>query len=156
MLGCELRIPSELLYGGHCNNYSQQIQSYGDYVAHLKERLQHAHEVARKILSVDARRQSETYDSKLAVYKYKIGDIVRAEKSSVRPGLSPKLQPLYQGPCLIVDKYNDLVYRVHLSKWGICQVLHHNKLKPYEGTNTTCWLRKAKIALPERHEDSAS
>ena len=116
MLGRELRIPSELLYGGQCNNYTQQIQSYGDYVAHLKERLQHAHEVARKNLSVGARRQSETYDSKLAVYKYKIGDIVWAEKTSVRPGLSPKLQSLYQGPCLIVDKYNDLVYRVQLSK----------------------------------------
>ncbi|MEW8191404.1 MAG: reverse transcriptase domain-containing protein [Candidatus Thiodiazotropha endolucinida] len=156
MLGRELRIPSELLYGGQCNNYTQQIQSYGDYVAHLKERLQHAHEVARKNLSVGARRQSETYDSKLAVYKYKIGDIVWAEKTSVRPGLSPKLQSLYQGPCLIVDKYNDLVYRVQLSKWGICQVLHHNKLKPYEGTNTPRWLRKAKTALTERHADSAS
>lgn len=52
-----------------------------------------------KNLSVGARRQTEIYDAKLAIYKYKTGDEIWSEKTSVRPGLSPKLQPLYQGPC---------------------------------------------------------
>ena len=149
MLGRELRIPSELMYGGQCNNSDQEITSYGDYVEFLKERIRHAHEVARKNLTLGARRQSEIYDAKLAFHKYKLGDVVWAEKTSVRTGLSPKLQPLYHGPCLIVEKYNDLVYRVQLSKWGVCQVLHHNKMKPYEGVNIPRWLRKAKTAITE-------
>ena len=68
---------------------------------------------------------------------------------SIRPGLSPKLQPLYHGPCLIVEKYNDLVYRVQLSKWGVCQVLHHNKMKPYEGVNILRWLKRARATMTE-------
>ena len=149
MLGRELRIPSELMYGGQCNNSDQEIKSYGDYIEYLKQRIRHAHEIARKNLTSGARRQSEIYDAKLAVYTYKLGDVVWAEKTSIRPGLSPKLQPLYHGPCLIVEKYNDLVYRVQLSKWGVCQVLHHNKMKPYEGVNIPRWLKRAKASMTE-------
>ena len=152
MLSRELRIPSELLYGGHCDISTRDVSSYGDYVAHLKDRIQHAHEVARKNLSVAARRPSEIYDAKLAVNKFKVGDLVWAEKTSVRPGLSPKLQSLYQGPCLIVEKYNDLVYRVQISRWRVFQVLHHNKLKPYEGSR---WMRKAKAVFVKKSHDSA-
>ena len=49
MLGRELRIPSELMYGGQCNNSDQEIKSYGDYIEYLKQRIRHAHEIARKI-----------------------------------------------------------------------------------------------------------
>ena len=111
MLGRELRIPSECLYGGQCDSYNQDFKSYGDYVEYLKKRIQHAHEIERKNLTSGAR-QSEIYDAKLVIHKYKLGDIVWVEKTSIRPGLSPKLQPLFHGPCLIVQKYNDLVYRV--------------------------------------------
>lgn len=122
MLGRELRIHSELLYGGQCNHHNQEVQSYGDHIAHLKEKIQHAHEIARKSLTSGARPQSEIYDSKLSVNRYEPGDIVWVEKTSCRPGLCQKLQPLYHGPCVIVQKYNDLVYRIQLSKWGVCQV----------------------------------
>ena len=64
----------------------------------------------------------------------------------------PKTAAFVTGPCLIVQKYNDLAYRVQLSKWGLLrQVLHHNKIKPYEDTNIPRWLCKAKLALIERH-----
>ena len=68
MLGRELRIPSELVYGGQCNNSDQEIKSYCDYVEYLKERIRHAHEVERKNLTLGARRQSEIYDAKLAFH----------------------------------------------------------------------------------------
>lgn len=64
MLGCELRIPSEFLYGGQCNN-DKSIVSYGDFVSNLKERKQHAHDIASKHLRSTARRQSVIYDAKL-------------------------------------------------------------------------------------------
>ena len=143
MLGRELRIPSELLYGGQSNN-DKSIVSYGDFVANLKARIQHAHDIARKHLGSTARRQSEIYNAKLVVNQYRTGDAVWVEKTSVRPGLSPKLQTLYHGPCLIVQKYNDIVFRVQLSKWGVCQVLHHNKMKPYKGDNIPRWITRAR------------
>ena len=55
MLGRELRIPSQLMYGGQCNNSDQEIKSYGDFVEYLKERIRHAHEVARKNLTLGTR-----------------------------------------------------------------------------------------------------
>ena len=146
MLGREVRLPAELMYGGTCN-YNHAVQRYGDYVEHLKERMQHAHDVARKHLSVTAKRQAEIYDSKLVIYHYKVGDAVWVEQTSVKPGLSPKLQPTYRGPCLIVQKYNDLVYRVQLSKSRLFQVLHHNKMKPYEGNNIPRWLAREKRSI---------
>ena len=45
---------------------------------------------------------------------------------------------------LIVPKYNDIVFRVQLSKWGVCQVLHHNKMKPYKGDNIPRWITRAR------------
>ena len=152
MLGREVRIPFEILYGGQCSN-TQGIKSYADYVEYLKGKMQHAHEIARTHLTSNARRQAEIYDSKLTVYQYKTGDIVWVERTSTKPGLSPKLQTLYHGPCLILQKYNDLVYRVQLSKWGVCQVLHHNKMKPYEGTNVPRWLKRLRSKVLSEESD---
>ena len=143
MLGRELRIRSELLYGGQSYN-DKSIVSYGDFLANLKARIQHAHDIARKHLGSTARRQSEIHDAKLVVNQYRTGDAVWVEKTSVGPGLSRKLQPLYHGPCLIVPKYNDIVFRVQLSKWGVCHVLHHNKMKPYKGDDIPRWITRAR------------
>lgn len=80
----------------------------------------------------------------LFVNQYRTGDVVWVEKTLGRPGLSPKLQPLYHGPCLIEQHYNDIVFRVQLSKWGVCQVLYQNKMKPYKGDNIPRWITKAR------------
>ena len=153
MLGREVRIPSELVYGGQCNN-NREIHSYGEYVQQLKAKMQHAHVIARKHLSTSAKRQKEIYDTKLSVHHYKVGDVVWVENTAVKPGLSPKLQSIYKGPCLIVQKYDSLTYRIQLSKTGVYQVLHHNKLKPYEGNNIPKWLRAARSKLATTNEQS--
>ena len=70
MLGHEVRLPAELMYGGQCNG-DNSIQSYGDYVEHLKATMEHAHKIARKHLQTKSKRQAETYDAKLSVYYYK-------------------------------------------------------------------------------------
>ena len=45
--------------------------------------------IARKNLTSGVRRQSEIYNAKLAVYRYKLVGVVLAEKTVVRKGLSP-------------------------------------------------------------------
>ena len=55
---------------------SPEICSYGEYVDWLKERIQKAHEVARKHLEKSAKSQKEAYDAKSAVNSYKPGDMV--------------------------------------------------------------------------------
>ena len=142
-MGPEVRLPAELAYGSQCNNIGD-FHSYGDYVEQLQSRMQHAHEMARKHLHTSAKRHSEIYDSKLSVYKYKVGDLVWVAQEGCKPGLSPKLQASYRGPCLIVHKHNDLDYRVRLSRFGLECVLHHNKHKPYEGENIPLWIQAVK------------
>ena len=139
-LGREVRLPAELMYGGQ-STASNEYHSYGEYVEHLKVRMQHAHEVARKHLHTSAKRQAAIYDSKLSVYHYKVGDLVWVALEGCRPGLSPKLQASFRGPCIVVHRYNDLDYKVRLSPFGLDCVLHHNKLKPYEGNNIPRWIR---------------
>ena len=82
------------MYGGQ-SVASNDVHSYGEYVEHLKSRIQHAHEVARKHLLTNARRQAAIYDSKLSIYHYKVGDLVWVALEGCRPGLSPKLQASY-------------------------------------------------------------
>ena len=146
MLGREVRIPSELIYGGQSNN-DKQVHSYGEYVEQLKAKMQHVHEIARKNLTASAKRQSEIYDTKLSINHYKAGDFVWVEQTITKPGISPKLQSLYHGPYVIVQKYDDLTYRVQLTKTGVHQVLHHNKLKPYEGHSVPNWVKSIKNKL---------
>ena len=121
--------------------------SYGEYVEHLKTRIVHAHEVARKHLLTSATRQAEIYDAKLSFYQYQVGDLVWVALEGCRPDLSPKLQAAYRGPCIIVYKYNDLNYRVQLSQFGLERVLHHNKLKPYEGENIPSWIQTVRSII---------
>ena len=146
MMGREARLPAELMYGSQCNE-NGEIQSYGAYADQLRNRMQHAHEVARRHLAFSARRQAEIYDSKLSVYHYNVGDYVWVEIEASKPGISPKLRSLYRGPCIIIQKYNDLDFKVQFSKFGLQQVLHHNKLKPYEGDNVPKWAQKVKATL---------
>lgn len=87
MMGREAHIPVELMYGGQCNE-NTEVQSYGEYVEQLWTRMQHAHEVARKHLSISAKRQAEIYYSKLSGYHYNVG-WVQIEAS--KPGISPNL-----------------------------------------------------------------
>ena len=147
MLGREVRLPAELMYGSQ-SNATCEIQSYGKYVEHLKTRIEHAHEVARKHLLTSATRQAKIYDAKLSFYQYQVGDLVWVALEGCRPGLSPNLQAayrgLYRGPCC---KYNDLNYRVQLSQFGLERVLHHNKLKPYEGENIPSWIQTVRSMI---------
>ena len=74
-------------------------------------------------------------------------DYVWVEIEISKPGIYPKLRALYRGLCIITQKYNDLDFKVQLSKFGLQQVLHHNKLKPYEENNESKWAQKVKSTL---------
>ena len=43
-------------------------------------------------------------------------------------GLSPKLQPTNPGPYLIVEKQNDLVFNIQVTKSGRTRIVYHSKL----------------------------
>lgn len=138
MLGREVRLPAELMFGSIARE-TQETKTYGEYVQTLKDRIVHAHDIARKHLQVNAKRQKENYDVKLSVNTYKPGDPVLLLDEGRLEGICPKLQSLYKGPYLIVRKYNDLVYVIQTDKNGKLKVVNHNKLKPYKGQSVPKW-----------------
>ncbi len=53
----------------------------------------------------------------------------------------------FDGPFVIKVKRSDLNFVIHLDSDGQERVVHHNKLKPYEGKNVPKWIQKARKAI---------
>jgi len=115
MFGREVRLPVEVMLGSH-GSQGGPISSYGDYVAKLKTKMQKAHLVCRKHLEISAKRQKAYYDTKQSFYKYKPGDAIWYLNEKRIEGICPKLQLAYDGPWIVVDRINDLDYRVQKGK----------------------------------------
>ena len=45
---------------------------------------------------------------------------------------------------MIVHEHSDLNFKVQLSRIDLQRVVHHNKLKPYEGDNIPEWIVELK------------
>ena len=57
--------------------------------------------------------------------------------------VTPKLRRPYEGPYLVLKPINDLNYIIQFNSHGKKQILHHNRLKPYEGSLKLKWASKA-------------
>lgn len=141
MLGREVRLPVELMFGS-CDT-SEEISSYGEIVSALRDKMQLAHEVARKNLVAANKRQKEYYDARATFHKFNVGDLVWYASELSQLHLAPKLRNPYNGPFLIVRKLNDLNYRIQFNKKGTTRVVHYNKLKPYNGDKKLKWSKSA-------------
>ncbi|CAG2256003.1 unnamed protein product [Mytilus edulis] len=140
MLGREIRFPVEVTQAKVLVQGEVQVNP-GDFVCELRERLQKAHSVARKHLSANAKRRKDYYDQKVNFVIYNIFDKVWYLNETRKEGISPKLQPLYLGPCLITKKLNEINFEIQLDAKGTRKVINHNKLKPYIGENIPKWMK---------------
>ena len=128
MLGREVRLPSEIIFGSKTRFQDENIVNYGLYVEVLRDRLQRAHQIAREHLSRSNERQRDFYNLKSTLYHYKKGDKVWFLNEGHKDG---KLGDLYWGPCTISQKLSDLTYKIQNSRNGTTKVVHHDKLKPF-------------------------
>jgi hypothetical protein len=60
-----------------------------------------------------------------------------------KEGICPKLEMKYEGPYLILKKISNQNYKIQIDQWGKTNVVHHDKLKPYEGTTEIPWAKSA-------------
>ena len=148
-IGREVRLPAELIYGSTTVS-GDKVTSYGDYVDQLRDKMRHAHEIARKHIGASAIRTKEIYDVKLLVNCYSEGDAVWCLLENKKLGVSHKLESTYDGPFMIRKKISDINYILQLDKYGKEKVVHHNKLKPYEGNQTPKWIKKARLAKEQK------
>lgn len=150
MMGREVRLPSELVFSR--NHKSEETTSHVDYVAALKEKMHHAHQVAREHLSVATKRQKEIYDKRQCVHSYEPGDFIWLLEESRKPGITHKLEMSYEGPFVVKQSLSNVNFRIQLDRHGKEKVVNHNKLKPYEGTNAPKWLQTERRKLKMNKE----
>ncbi len=139
MLGREVRMPMELTVPEN----TKEKNNYGEYVNDIRASLYKAHEITRKHLEKSAKRQQDYYDAKTNLHHYQPGDSVWLLNEVRQPGITPKLQDLYQGPVLILEAINNLDYLVRIDKKGTKKLVHHDKLKPYCGNHKPRWVHQA-------------
>lgn len=152
MLGREVRLLAELIHGSYAPS-GEQITSYGDYVDRLRERLQTAHSVARKNIAKSAVTQKDRYDANLHQISFIPGDLVWYLSEFCKPGRCSKSEPTYSGPYVIACKFNLLNFKIQLDRMGTSKVVHHNKLKRYEGDSPPQWAVQLSKKIKKRGTD---
>ena len=141
MLGREVRLPTELLFGSKAEE--GDIVTYGQYVDLLRERMQKAHKVARAHLHVKAQRQKERYDAKGNLHQYRPGDYVWYRTHIGQLQVTPKLRVPYSGPFVVLSVLGNANFQIQLNSRGLKKVVHHDRLKPYQGCTRLRWAAAA-------------
>ena len=132
MMGCELKLPIDLIYGRPDDNTKQCATEYGQT---LQEDIDIAHEFARKKLELTASKMKTDYDVDALANRFESGTAVWLHSPCVKKGFSPKLARPWTGPHLVTKRINDLVYRIQLNQRSKPKVVHRNRLRRYQGLN---------------------
>ena len=138
MLGREVSLPVEIMLG--TSELAINSTDPPDYVQQLEKVLKETHELARCNLQSSQLRQKQDYDTRLAVSKYQIGDLVYKLDSSTKIGQSSKLRPVWKGPLLVTKIMSPVLFRVRDKKGE--SVIHHDRIKPCRDRAVPLWMRK--------------
>ena len=98
----------------------------------LKTIIEKVHKQVRVNLNRAAERQDAYYDVRLPMTSYKTGAVVLLHNDTRIVGQCTKLLYPYLGPYLIIEKLNDLNYRIQMNPKGDNKVVHYDKLKLFQ------------------------
>lgn len=101
-----------------------------------------AQEVAISHLAQAARRNKEVYDTKLMHNNYQEGELVWWLTEARKVGVLPKLERMFAGPFVLKKRITPVNYMLQLDKHVKETLVHHNKLKRYEGSTAPKWTPK--------------
>ena len=146
MLGREIELPVDLLFGPNPNSKSYEENKEGNYLEDLTATLWDVHAIARDKMRDASDRQKKQYDHKIFARQYSVGDAVWVFNPSKTKGRSPKLQCHWLGPYRITEVYTDLVYKIKRSPDSKETIIHHDRLKPYHG-NECYWTPRTPTCL---------
>ena len=104
-----------------------------EYARRLQDRMESAHAFARDQLQKAGIRQKRNYDVKARGNDFKAGDPVWVYSPRRKRGRCPKLDCHWVGPCKVLARLGEVVYRVQLPPRGRKVALHRDRLAPYRG-----------------------
>ena len=136
MLGREIRLPIDLALG---LPEKRQSKCETDYAYELEKHLVETHNFARKHMQVSSDGMKTYYDKSANFTEFSVGDIVWFHNPVRKPGLSLKLQRPWKGPYVIVEKMNEVLYKIKDNPRGKPKLVHYDRLKVYQGENKPTW-----------------
>ena len=134
MLGREIRTPAEMMVGKPPDT---PVDPPGpDYARKLQDRLESAHKFARDQLRSAGAKQKRNYDVRARGRHFAAGELVWVYSPQRKKGRCPKLDSEWVGPCRVLERLGEVVYRVQLPPRGRKVALHRDRLAPYRGIAT--------------------
>ena len=85
-------------------------------------------------------RAKARYDLKASERLFNPGDAVWLYNPQRKKGVCPKLTCPWKGPYVVIDRINDVVYRIRQGPRSKPFVVHKDRLKPCHGTINEIWL----------------
>ncbi|VDI21707.1 Hypothetical predicted protein [Mytilus galloprovincialis] len=109
------------------------------YAYELSQKLEVIHKFARNKLKLSSDRMKRNYDVGTKMQTFDAGDPVWLHNPRRVKGLCPKLQNNWEGPYIVVNKLNDVIYRIQKGPKTKPKVVHQDRLKPYLGEDVPVW-----------------
>lgn len=131
MLGRELRTPAEVAFGKPPDTFA--VPPGPEYARRLQDRIESAHAFARDQLEKAGMRQKRNYDVRSKGRHFEAGELVWVYSPRRKKGRCPKLDCHWVGPCRVLERMGEVVYRVQLPPRGRKVALHRDRLAPYRG-----------------------
>ena len=155
MLGREVTLPVQLVFGGPPRTNNSASVNESEYVIGLKDRMDRAFAIVQENLRKVARRQKKDYDTRISMRMYDVGDLVYFLDSTRKIGKSPKLKShKWRGPCVVLRRLSDLIYEIRAQQKGRAKILHHDRLKPFLSEEIPEWTRQLSLSLKKDKDQS--
>jgi hypothetical protein len=148
MMGHELRLPVDLIFG---RPPDENTECETDYGKALSDSLERAHQFARSQIFKSGHKMKIRYDVDASSSQFEKGNEVWLYTPQKKRGLSPKLQRYWKGPYSVVKRINDLVYKIQLGPRSKPIIVHRNRLWKYSGNKRRTWLEYSR-EKPESSE----
>ena len=110
-----------------------------EHAHQLEQRLLDVHDFGRKHIDISSESMKRRYDMKTYKVLYKVGDAVWYYFPKRKVGFNPKLHRPWKGPYIVVEQFNDVLFRIQSGQRMKHIVVHHDNLKPYLGDDKPDW-----------------
>ena len=148
MLGREFCTPADLAFGRPPD--SPPILLGQEYARRLQDRLETAHSFAKGQLLSAGVRKKRNYDVCSRGRNFEAWELVWTYSPQRKKGRCPKLASEWIGPCRVLERLGEVVYRVQLPPGGRWVALHRDRLVPYRGAATPQPAPASPAAAPVR------
>ncbi|XP_046548023.1 uncharacterized protein LOC124257985 [Haliotis rubra] len=125
MLGREVNVPADLMFGG--SETSRQEGDTSEYVAGLRAAMESAHAAALNNLQTSVERMKRDYDLRARSQSLDQGQPVYVLDLGATPGRCKKLCPVWKGPYLIEKRLSSTLFLVAGQRRKF--TAHHDQMK---------------------------